>query len=354
MSTGLRWVCLLGLLLTNHMLHHVRAFSADDPSAFLFANEFNEIMNTYETLACYANPLEGGHGSPQASTIKIPMFLVQKTIVEYATRSVPSDKYHDSLRSKLQSTMTIAFDSILFDSFNWLNHRDDVHDSFFGLSFPEDAGALSFLCVEYMAIQHRFNVVLPFHTWIETKLNRRYTSDVLEALAVELERSDLCVRVVLSCVLAANTLVEASAGAPAPPRPRVTAAAIDARTGDVFPAAFADAAPEWQKRGARLWTADVSLPLVWAGGEDAQLRVPELGAFACERWYARHLLTLTDAELTEQTSTSPEAEAPGYAESVRGVLRFIAEQLEATEGRDEGAGGGDGGGDGDGNGGNGD
>ena len=173
-------IFLFVLLLANHS-HHVHAFSADDPSAFLFADEFYELMNTYETLSCYANPLEGGHGSMQATTIKVPMFLVQRTIEDYAAKSVPSDQYHTSLRSQLKAGMKIAFDSILYEPFNWLNHRDDVHDSFFGLSFPDDTGPLAFLCVEYMAIQHRFDVVLPFHTWIETRLNRRYTSDVLEA-----------------------------------------------------------------------------------------------------------------------------------------------------------------------------
>ncbi len=129
---------------------------------------------------------------------------------------------------------------------------------------------------------------------------------------------------------------------PAFPRPRFTAAVIDAASGNVRPAAFASALlrPFALERGACMWQSDPpELPLVYDGS--AGVSPPRLSSsWAISAADCAFFLSLDDADFLEKLSTSPEVEGAEFVRFLRAVLRFVLEKvsaLEATSSKDHGS-----------------
>ena len=148
-------------------------------------------------------------------------------------------------------------------------------------------------------------------------------------------------------------------GAPAPTpscRPAFTAATLNTATGEVRPAVFASEGPQALERACRCFIRGLPEPLVcaWADGVWAQPQLPACASASASasasargggggsapssarglswgipaRDCARYL-AMPDAELLKRTSTSPTAEAPGYAARMRKVLSYILQASTA-------------------------
>lgn len=150
--------------------------------------------------------------------------------------------------------------------------------------------------------------------------------NVAATLAALSALPDVHVRLAVACVGDANT----ATGPRGVPWPRHAGAAIDVRTGAVTPASWASRGPDWVARAARLWSDEAArdaLPLVYDAGRDAIVTPPLSGAWAIGAAYARHLLALADDDLLRESSTSPDAEAPGFCAAQRAVARFVLHNL---------------------------
>jgi hypothetical protein len=142
-------------------------------------------------------------------------------------------------------------------------------------------------------------------------------------------------------------------GAASEPRPRCTAAAIDAASGEVRAAAFSSvlARPFALERGSCMWLSEPPvLPLVYDGAAADAMRAPELaGSWALSAADCTYFLSLSNAAFLRKLSTSPEVEGPEFVPFLRAVLGFVRARVLAAEGggaggAGRGGGGGSGGG----------
>lgn len=148
------------------------------------------------------------------------------------------------------------------------------------------------------------------------------SSELVQAITAALAARAVPIRV--ACVLDENVLpVDGAGGA----RPAHAGAVLDVLSGELRPARVKGWGADELPRRARLWTTHAGLDVVHGGGCRAE--VGGGGAWALTAASIRRLLSLDDAALLAQTSTSPNAEADGYARTVRDTLAYIGERMEA-------------------------
>jgi len=126
--------------------------------------------------------------------------------------------------------------------------------------------------------------------------------------------------------------------ADAPRRPPLHAgAALDVVTGELRPARFVSFGPDEVARRSRCFVqGGEGCRVAYKGGAWAPVPLPggtSQGSDAL-KWGMRRsalamLAAMDDKKLLKVTSTSPEAEADGYVERMRDILRFIEQRMEA-------------------------
>ena len=130
---------------------------------------------------CWVNPdITQGRGVEETTGVSIPMADVIDKLRSTAYRTVATETFRSTLRSKLGSGMTIAFDNLFFNWLNDMSKHDSVTDSFMCHLFPLPVDQNQMLCVEYFALDGRYDVLVPFNTEIGEWLNRRYTTEDLQ------------------------------------------------------------------------------------------------------------------------------------------------------------------------------
>ena len=137
----------------------------------------------------------------------------------------------------------------------------------------------------------------------------------------------------VACVLEANV---SPAGPPR--RPLHAGAALDMATGELRPASFASVGPHELERRARCFVRGAPSPFVaFTRGAWQPCALPEPGSaggggggleWGVPRSAMARFLAMSDDKLLRTTSTSPEAEAPGYAAKMRETLVFISRRFE--------------------------
>lgn len=153
------------------------------------------------------------------------------------------------------------------------------------------------------------------------------SAKVVDLLLQSLHKLRAVIKLQVACVWDFNTTQKALPSGKTIAFPIVTAACIDLN-GVVAPATFSPPGTHVDKRVARLWT-DYSggLHQVFDQPSGAYL-APVLGEFAVDSFYIVYLLTLNDAELLRQTSTSPECEPLSYLPMLRSALRWMMDELQ--------------------------
>jgi hypothetical protein len=137
-------------------------------------------------------------------------------------------------------------------------------------------------------------------------------------------------------VLSENEVKGVAADAPRRP-PLHAGAALDVVTGELRPARFVSFGPDEVARRSRCFVqGGEGCRVAYKGGAWAPVPLPggtSQGSDAL-KWGMRRsalamLAAMDDKKLLKVTSTSPEAEADGYVERMRDILRFIEQRMEA-------------------------
>ena len=157
-------------------------YADDDISAFFFPDELEQLARESDTLWCWVNPdITQGRGQEETTGVSIPMADVMDRLRASAYTTVDTETFRTTLRNKLYSGMTIAFDNLFFNWLNDMSRHESVTDAFMCHLFPLPVDLHQMLCVEYFALDRRYDVLVPFNTDIGEWLNRRYTTDDLQA-----------------------------------------------------------------------------------------------------------------------------------------------------------------------------
>lgn len=164
------------------------------------------------------------------------------------------------------------------------------------------------------------------------KSHERQCSEANVAAVLEAAQTSRSVSFTLTTFLALEANTQPS-GNGLPERPTITGAAIDLRTLAVAPARVVeDTTALFLPRLARAFDGPRPQPLHWCWSQKAAAytQVTRMGEWAVDCAFASAVLRMSDKQLLQTCSTSPDCEDDEFPERVRAVLRYILEDLSSV------------------------
>ncbi|XP_053606304.1 protein N-terminal asparagine amidohydrolase [Plodia interpunctella] len=146
----------------------------------------------------------------------------------------------------------------------------------------------------------------------------RYSDELFASIMLSFHRLSVEIDLTLACCCELNTALEGGAASPL-----TAGAALDVRSGELFPAAFPDKGPELALRGARMITGGPHSAQVLDIYDNA-VGMLRIGPFNYDPLRGVDLwLEQSDDFILQHLSTTPNVEPPHFVHNIRLTLKFI-------------------------------
>ncbi|XP_017839964.1 protein N-terminal asparagine amidohydrolase isoform X2 [Drosophila busckii] len=144
-----------------------------------------------------------------------------------------------------------------------------------------------------------------------------YGEDVFYSIMQSFHKHHLEIDLTQACVGELNTMLRGEINCPI-----IYGVGVNIKTGEIFPASFADRGPDRQLRDARIFMGSQTVLDVY----DSALGMLRIGPFNYDPLRGADLwLSQTDEFLLRHLSSSPDVEPSHFAPQMRATIRFIQE-----------------------------
>lgn len=148
--------------------------------------------------------------------------------------------------------------------------------------------------------------------------SRNLSVKVSERLLSEFNKVPLDIHLMYAVITDLNTVMKGDIAFPV-----ILGLGVDMKTREIFPATFTDRGPDYPLRNVqRACNWRVIFPCIY----DFKIRRVVINSFDYSNWdlsMVQKIIQLSDEEILQQNSTSPEQEPPNFLEDFRNMFRFV-------------------------------
>ncbi|CAE1297641.1 NTAN1 [Acanthosepion pharaonis] len=148
--------------------------------------------------------------------------------------------------------------------------------------------------------------------------SRNLSVKVSEHLLSEFNKVPLDIHLMYAVITDLNTVMKGDIAFPV-----ILGLGVDMKTREIFPATFTDRGPDYPLRNVqRTCNWRVFFPCIY----DFKIRRVVINSFDYSNWdlsMVQKIIQLSDEEILQQNSTSPEQEPPNFLEDFRNMFRFV-------------------------------